>query len=257
MINVERHQYILKQLQIHGSVNVVDLCAELKVSTVTIRKDLKFLEESGLLFRTHGGATKANPYMRDRSVLEKEKVQVEEKRAIGMLAASMIEENDSIIIASGTTMHAFAREIQPQGTLTVVTSAINVSQELTRHEQVDIIQLGGSLRKSSFSVMGPHAEEILAQFFCSKLFLGVDGIDIEYGLSTTNAAEAKLNRAMIQSAHQVIVLADSSKFGRKSFGKICDLERVDIVITDHQISDFYQDAFEKLGIKLICASRSS
>ncbi|MBP3943620.1 DeoR/GlpR transcriptional regulator [Sphingobacteriaceae bacterium WQ 2009] len=253
MTNVERHQYILQQLAVQANVLVVDLCKALEVSTVTIRKDLKFLEGSGLLFRTHGGATKNNPYIRDRSVMEKEKMQIDEKLAIARQAVTYIHENDSIMIASGTTVQFLAAEIQPKGNLTVVTSSINVSQELMKHAEIDVIQLGGALRKSSCSVIGTNAAQMLADFFCSTLFLGVDGIDLNYGISTTNVGEAKLNRAMMESAHQVIVLADSSKFGRKSFGKIAELEKVDMVITDAGVSEFYKDAFKKQGVKLIIA----
>src|SRR5690606_20219870 len=106
MNSVERHQAIMGQLQRNGSVNVMDLCKQLGVSSVTIRKDLKLLEDRQLLFRTHGGATLSNPYTIDRTVFEKEKIQMQEKVVIAKAAASMIGDNDSIIIASGTTVQA-------------------------------------------------------------------------------------------------------------------------------------------------------
>ena len=253
MTNVERHQFILKLLNENGSVNVLDLCEELNVSSVTIRKDLKLLEDSGLLFRTHGGATKYNPYTTDRTVFEKEKVNSDCKSDIGRAAAQMIVENDSIIISSGTTTQALAKQLMPKGNLTIVTSALNVAMELIKYSSVDIIQLGGVLRKSSTSVIGLFAEEILSDFYCSKLFLGVDGIDLEYGISTTSAQEAQLNRKMIKSAQSVVVLADSSKFGRKSFGKICDFEEIDVLITDKNISSNYVEFLEKSGVKVVIA----
>lgn len=250
MNSVDRHQYILKQLDQNGKVLVLDLCEELGVSSVTIRKDLRFLEESNLLFRTHGGATKQNPYTTDKSVYEKEKIFVEEKQKIGAKAASLIDENDSIIIASGTTLLAFSKEIKPIGNLTVVTSSLQVAGQMAKHQNTDIIQLGGSVRKSSYSVAGIFSELILDHFYCSKLFLGVDGLDLDFGISTTNAQEAQLNKKMIESAQKVIVLTDSSKFGRKSFGKITDLSKIDVIITD-QITESYKDSLEALGIKVI------
>lgn len=251
MISItERHQIIISKLQEEGSINVVDLCKELDVSPVTIRKDLKLLEDKSLLFRTHGGATLSNPYTIDRPVNEKEKLQSNEKTNIGAKAASLIEANDSIVIASGTTVLALAKNIQPKTSLTVITSAIHVAQELLRHPEVEVLLLGGILRKSSSSVMGPYAENILADFFCSKLYLGVDGIDLEYGYTTTNAMEAHLNRQMIAISQRTIVLADSTKFGKRGFGKICGIDEVHEIITDKGVSDHVVEKLTSMGIKV-------
>jgi DeoR family transcriptional regulator of aga operon len=246
----ERHQLILNKLQKEGYISVVDLCKELDVSSVTIRKDLKLLEDKNLLFRTHGGATRNNPYTADRPVNEKEKLQASEKMKIGAVASQSIEPNDSIIIASGTTMLALAKNIQPKENLTVITAALNVATELVKHPQVEILQLGGIMRKSSSSVTGPYAESILNDFFCSKLFLGVDGIDIEFGLTTTSAMEASLNRKMIAVSQKVIVLSDSTKFGRRGFGRICGLEEINQIITDSGIPDHYVKHLEGIGIEV-------
>lgn len=250
MSNAERHQYILNALQGQGYLNVVDLCKQLNVSSVTIRKDLKLLEEKSLLFRTHGGATINNPYTIDRPVNEKEKFQSAEKMKIGEAAAALVENNDSIIIASGTTVLAMARSIQPKDNLTVITSALNVALELMRHPNIEILQLGGMLRKSSSSVTGAYAENILADFFCSKFFLGVDGIDLEFGLTTTNAMEAHLNQKMIKVSQKTILLVDSTKFGKRGFGRICGLDEIDQIITDSGISDNTVKTLESLGVKV-------
>ncbi|HEY0899770.1 MAG TPA: DeoR/GlpR family DNA-binding transcription regulator [Sphingobacteriaceae bacterium] len=246
----ERHQFILNNIQKEGHVHVVDLCKELDVSSVTIRKDLKLLEDKGLLFRTHGGATLNNPYTADRPVNEKEKLQSAEKIKIGEVAATLIQPNDSIIIASGTTVLALAKNIQAKESLTVITSALNVALELMRHPNIEILQLGGLIRKSSSSVMGPYAENALSDFFCSKLFLGVDGIDLEFGLTTTSVMEAHLNRQMIAVSQKTIVLADSTKFGKRGFGKICKIEEIDHIITDSGISSHLVKTIESMGIKV-------
>jgi DeoR family transcriptional regulator of aga operon len=250
MNNVERHQHIIREVNLKGHISVVELCESLGVSSVTIRKDLQFLEDSGLVYRTHGGVTKQNPYQTDRSVIEKEKLHEAEKRAIAKASANFVTPNDSIIIGSGTTTQFFAREIVPQGHLTVVTSALNVTLELLKNSNVEVIQLGGSVRHTSSSVTGQYAINTLEQFFCSKLFLGVDGIDLEYGISTTSAQEALLNQKMISVAQQVIVLADSSKFGRKSFGKIADFSNIDVIISN-EIPSSFQELFDSLGIQTI------
>lgn len=244
----ERHQHIIKKLQKEHYINVVDLCNELNVSSVTIRKDLKLLEDKSLLFKTHGGATLNNPYTIDRSVNEKEQLQSNEKSSIGQAAAALVTENDSIIIASGTSVLAFARSIPINLPLTVITSALNVALELSRHPNIEVMQLGGMLRKSSASVMGSYSESILKDFFCSKLFLGVDGIDLEFGLTTTNMMEAQLNRQMISVSQKTIVLTDSTKFGRRGFGKICDIDGIDHIITDNGISDHTVKQLESSGI---------
>lgn len=249
MINLaERHQFILNKLQKEGNLNVVELCKELKVSSVTIRKDLKVLEDKNLLFRTHGGATLNNPYIIDRPVNEKEKFQSVEKMNIGAAAAAMVKDNDSIIIASGTTVLAFARNIPPKNGLTVITSSLPVALELMKYPSVEVLQLGGLLRKSSSSVMGAYAEHILSDFFCSKFFLGVDGIDLDFGLTTTHAMEAHLNRQMISVSQKTIVLADSTKFGRRGFGRICGLDEIDQIITDSGVSEHVVKTLEGMGI---------
>lgn len=251
----ERHQHILDRLKKEGKVNVLDLCSGLSVSSVTIRKDLKLLETKGLLYRTHGGATLSNPYTLDRHVNEKEKIHSEEKMGIGARAALQILPNDCIIIASGTTVLSLARSIKPEGQLTVITAALNVAMELNRHPDIEVLVLGGILRKSSASGTGIYAEKMLDDFSCSKLFLGVDGIDPEFGLTTTHVMEAQLNRKMIRAAEKTIVLTDSSKFGKKGFGKICGLEEVDQVITDSGISDHMANTLRGMGIEVTVVDR--
>jgi len=246
----ERHQHILKKLKKEGSVNVIDLCNELNVSSVTIRKDLKLLEDKNLLYRTHGGGTLSNPYTGDRPVNEKEKIRSGEKLSIGEAAASLIEPNDCILIASGTTVLSLAKNIRPNGNLTVITAALNVAQELIKHDGIEVIQLGGLLRKTSSSVTGSYAERILQDFSCSKLFLGVDGIDLEFGLTTTNMMEAQLNKKMIEASQKTIVLADSTKFGKRGFGRICKLENIEQVITDSHVSEHMVDTLRGMGIEV-------
>ncbi len=246
----ERHSRILALLQQDGSISVSQLAEQFRVSEVTIRKDLSVLEQQKKLYRTHGSAILISPYIGDRHVSEKEKKNVAEKQAVATAAAALIEPGDSVIIASGTTMAFLAQEIKPAGRLTVITAAVPVTQILSQEPNVDVIQLGGITRNSSVSVVGPFAEQMLRSFNCSKLFLGVDGIDFELGLTTTNMLEAALNRAMIDAAQKVIVLADSTKFGRRGFSKICDLDAVDRVITDSGMPGVYLEKFRERGIEV-------
>ncbi len=245
----ERHKAILESLRNSGSVDVGVLSQQLKVSAVTIRKDLDMLEEKKLLYRTHGGAIIADPYIATRKVSEKEKLHPELKRRIGQRAIELLSPQDALIIASGTTVQAFARCI-PNMKMTVITSAMNVVMELLDKPDIEIIQLGGIIRHSSASVVSEYAIRMLDNFACNKLFLGVDGIDPEYGLSTTHLQEASLNRMMIHSATKTIVLADSSKFGRRGFSKICDMSDIDHVITDSGTPAKMLDAMAEQGVKV-------
>ena len=247
---MKRHQLILDKLNHEHHVEVSDLCEELKVSAVTIRKDLKLLEDKGLLYRIHGGASLENPYINDRPINEKEKISVSEKSDISKKAAELIKDNDSIMIASGTTVQQLARSITNKVSLNVITSSLNVALELLNHQNIQVIQLGGNLRHSSSSVTGHYAQHILEHISCSLLFLGVDGIDLDYGCTTTSLEEALLNQKMMEASQRTIILADSSKFGKKSFGRICGLEQVDQVITDSGISPNLAKKIKDLGVKL-------
>ena len=249
MTKEERQSIILELLIQHNSILVTDLATHLNVSSVTIRKDLTDLEREKKLYRNHGKAILIDPYIDNRNVSEKEKLYVEEKRLIGMKAASLITPKDSILIASGTTMHALARSIVPADELTVITASMEVSNILASEKNIYIIQLGGILRHSSLSVVGKYAENILADFSCSKLFIGVD----DFGITTTNMMEASLNRVMMQTAQKTIVLADSSKFGRRGFSKIADMEDVDHIITDSRIPPSTALRLEEMGIEVTIA----
>ena len=227
---VDRHKLILNKLEENGFVSVNELSQEFNVSLVTIRKDLKLLEERKLLFRSHGRAIPADPYIKEYYV-----------------------PNDSIIIASGTSVIEFAKHIKEIEGLTVLTASLNTALILSENPNIDVIQLGGTVRRSSSSVVGPIAEKMLADLTFTKLFLGVDGIDIEYGLTTTNIMEASLNNQMIKAAQKIIVLADSSKFGRKGFGRICGIEDVDEIITDSGIDKNTKARLFELGINVTIA----
>lgn len=251
MTIAERHKFILDNLQKAGYVSVAELSKELNVTMVTVRKDLKILEDKGLLYRTHGSATPVAPYVNDRSVNEKKLVHVDQKQRIASTAIDFIQENEAIIIGSGTTVVSFAQAIPKHLNLTVLTGAMNVTMALIDNPNIELVQLGGVVRKSSSSVVGHYAEEMIHAFACSKLFLSVDGVDLEFGLTTTNMMEAHLNMQMIKAVQKTIVLADSSKFGKKGFGKIAAIEDVDVIISDQGLSEHYIQKLEEKGIEVI------
>lgn len=236
-----------------GTVQVTELAEALGVSSVTVRKDLTELEKSNKLYRSHGRAILLNPFANNRSVNEKEKLAPEQKNNIGHEAAKLINADDSICIGSGTTVHALARNIVPLHRLTVVSASLQASEILAQNENIDIIQLGGQLRHSSLSVVGKYSGMMLRDCSFSKFFIGVDGIDFDFGFSTTDLREAELNRLMMKAAQKTIVLADSSKFGRRGFAKIGDLDEIDLIITDGDINPKDVKRIHDLGIDLIIA----
>ena len=244
----ERHNHILERLKDQGYVTVSDLSDQLEVSEVTIRRDLRLLEDRNLLYRTHGGANPTNHRVYDRPVQEKAKQHSEEKQRIGQAAASLVEDNDFLIFASGTTVHAVSRHLRSRRNLTIVTSAMNVAMELLSLPEVEIIMLGGVVRHTSTSVVGPHAEAAMAEHACRKLFLGIDGLDVEHGLTTTNPYEAHLNQMMIKAAQQVIVVTDSSKFGLRGFSRICGVDKIDTLITDSGAPEAMIRQIEESGV---------
>ena len=168
----ERHDLIIRELDAKGQVSVTELSTMLNVSEVTIRKDLTMLEQSNRLYRAHGKAIKMSPYINDRDVNVKFSQYPAEKTAIGKMGVSLIEPNDSIIIASGTTVEYFAKEVyasESLGRLTVITSALNVASILAKNRNIEVVQLGGIVRGSALSAVGSDAEHMLDNFNSSKL----------------------------------------------------------------------------------------
>lgn len=248
-----RQEDILKELNEKGYVSVADLCETLNVSTVTIRKDLTFLENEKLLHRTHGGASKQPIYAFERNINDKEGLQVEQKMQIAKEALKYIDNNDYMILGSGSNIHYLSCIIKGFQKLTILTPSLKVALELSKETKIDTIQLGGDVRNSSTSVVGPIAEAALSNFSCNKLFLGADGIHFGFGLSTSNSLEAHLNQAMIEVSDKIIVLADSTKMNIKGFGKICNLDKIDVLITDSGIDAETKTKLEEIGIDVVIA----
>lgn len=236
MLSEERRREILEILQSDGRVLVGDLSKLFKTSLITIRKDLEFLHHRGLLERTHGGALPVRTgALNDRTLQEKERLHRQEKLHIAVAAVKMIRTGQVIILDSGTTTTAIARACRDFRSLTIITNATNIAEELAG-TGVDVILTGGVLRKNSFSLVGPLAEEALRKLNADLFFLAVDGFDVRYGLTTPNLLEARVNRAMAEATRRTIVVCDSSKFGRRSLSLIMPTSSVHEAITDRKIS---------------------
>lgn len=248
MLNEERRRAILDILERDGRVLVVDLARHFRTSEVTVRKDLEILHAQGRVHRTHGGALPAQESaLEDPSLREKEKLHRKEKLKIAEAATRMVKEGQVVILDSGTTTTAIARALRAFVNLTVVTNAVNIAAELAG-STLEVILTGGTLRKNSFSLVGPIAEETLHGLNGDILFLGVDGFDVHYGLSTPNLLEAKVNRAMMDVARVAVAVCDSSKFGRRSLSTIAPTSAVQSVITDRSIRKSDLTALRSAGI---------
>ncbi len=249
MLSEERRRIILETLASNGRVLVADLARQFHTSQVTIRKDLEILHAHGRIHRTHGGALPARDGMlEDPTLREKEKLHRKQKLQIATAAAHMVKKGQVVILDSGTTTTAIARCLRGSQNLTIITNAVNIAAELSGSD-VEVILTGGSLRKNSFSLVGPIAEETLRRLNADVLFLGVDGFDVHYGLSTPNLLEAKVNRAMMEIANRCVVVCDSTKFGRRSLSLIAPASAVHQVITDRGIDKADLKALKKMGIE--------
>lgn len=244
----ERRSYIMRLLHDQGHVSVSSLSDELDVSEVTIRKDMRFLEERELLVRTHGGAVLLDQYVYDLPVEEKTTRNQEEKKRIGEEAAGMVDDGDTLIIDGGSTTLQVARNLRKKKDLIVATASIHIALELLRISGIDIMMLGGMIRSTSASVIGSYAEQMLEDHAFQKLFISGDGFDLDYGMTTTNTMEAHLNRVMMRSAQQTIAVVDSSKIGRRGLSRICDVEQIHTVVIDSGVSEGTVRRLEELGI---------
>ncbi len=248
LLNEERRRAILELINRDGRVLVNELAKAFDTSQVTIRKDLEILHADGLIHRTHGGALPSRDgALADPTLREKEKLHRKEKLKIAEAAAAMVSEGQVVILDSGTTTTAIARALRAFHNLTIVTNAVNIVSELAGTD-VEVILTGGTLRKNSFSLVGPIAEETLHKLSADILFLGVDGFDVEYGLSTPNLLEAKVNRVMVEVSKISVAVCDGSKFGRRSLSLIVPPASMQHVITDHSIPKSDLKTLTKAGI---------
>jgi DeoR family transcriptional regulator of aga operon len=234
---------ILQRLNETGSVGVTDLAGELGVSEASVRRDLHRLEQQHLLTRTHGGAV-ASGVLYELPMRYRGGQHHEAKRAIAAAAVAMVTpETQSVGLNGGTTTTEVARALTGRPGLRVVTNALNIASELAVRSTIELVVCGGSARPESYELVGPLAEQTLAHLNLDLAFIGVDGISPAAGLTTHHEVEAQTNRALARTAERVVVVADSSKIGRRGFAKIGDLAMAADLITDTSAPD---DAVESL-----------
>jgi len=254
----DRTEEILKELLRTGEVSVSDLVRQLNVSPATIRRALRSLERKGLLRRTHGGAVALEPLLYEQfrhvsSFQEQEKHRVLEKRRIGLAAAELVADGETIAIGAGTTTTQVARSIRHRKGLTIVTNAINIAMELSHRDDLKVMVTGGWVSGSWFALVGPGAIHSAGEVFVDKAFIGVDGIHAERGLTTNYPDQATIHRAMINQARRTIVVADHHKIGVLGTALICPITDIHMLITDRAAPDDALALFSAVAIEVLRA----
>jgi DeoR/GlpR family transcriptional regulator of sugar metabolism len=237
----------------NGQVTVADLVKRFSISAVTVRSDLDALASIGAIVRSHGGAVRRLEATQDYPLRTKETLHHIEKVRIGKAAAELVRAGETIILDSGSTTAEIARHLKKLKlpSLTVITNALNIAAELADHAGISLMMIGGLLRPISCSFVGPQAEAMMNDFHADRLFLAVDGFDLENGPSTPDVLEAQLNNVMIRSAKEVNVVADFSKLGRRSVSKIGPFDRIRRLITDKRAAPEFTEGLRKKGIEVI------
>jgi DeoR family transcriptional regulator of aga operon len=247
-----RRQEISTLVRERGSVQVTSLAERYGVSMQTIRKDLHFLTKKGIAERSYGGAISADAVnvVAEPPIETKRATNIDEKARIGALAAAMVMPGDSVVLDSGTTTLQIAHHLPDDEDITVLTNDLDILCALARKERIRVVMLGGTLRRRNRAFYGAQTESALSDLHVDKLFLGVDGFDIERGITTHFEPEAMLNRKMAKAARQVIAVTDRSKFGKVCLHRILNVEQIDDLVTDAVEADGMQAAADRLGFRL-------
>jgi len=243
----------LQRLQEAGEVSIEELCSWLETSTATIRRDLDDLEQRSLLRRTRGGAISISPlfyepFKHDLSFQDKVGTFAVEKRRIAQAAAELVHPGETVALSGGTTTTEVVRSLKLIRGITIVTNAVNVAMELSSHKDVDVVVTGGLLRGNWFTLVGPIANQAAGMLFSDLMFIGVDGMDAEKGLTCVHPQEAELLRVLSNHTRQKVVVADHSKIGAVSHWLLCPASEVQTIITDRDATDSMIDPFRQKGI---------
>ena len=248
-----RRMKILDWLQEEGSARVRDLSAAFSVSEATIRQDLEKLEVDGHITRQHGGAfLRTVPKQVERLALQHME-NMEKKRKIGIAAAALVGESETIILDAGTTTTEIAHNLIGRSSLTVITTALNIALMLGAVPGYAVHMPGGQFKAPTLSLSGDRAADYFQDVFAGKLFLATAGVALDSGLTLPSFADLQLKQAMIRAASHVYLVADSTKINRSSFTRLGTLDVVHTFITDDGIRDEDARAFESRGIKVVIA----
>ncbi|GHU14954.1 DeoR family transcriptional regulator [Spirochaetia bacterium] len=242
----EREQTILGKLSANGTVSVTALAQDLGLSEVTIRGDLKELEDKGWLFRTRGGAAPAI----HRDIMERQRERLEQKNAIARAAAALIQDGDVIMIEAGTTTALLARYLLGKRDIHIVTNSTLVFSYARMNPNLQITMTGGEFRRPTESLVGPIALETISHLNVRLAFVGTDGFTLERGITTHLMEGAEIVKAMKAHAETTVLVADSSKYGKIGFATVLPLADLDRIITDDGLEDGSARELAEAGIGL-------
>lgn len=248
MLAERRHELILRVLRADGPATVVGLAERLGASEATIRRDLDQLDDEGLLRRVYGGA--APVIDRDDPFVDVAEVRVAEKDAIARRCAELVRDGETVLLDIGTTAHRVARQLRGRS-LTVVTSNLAVYEELADETSIQLVLLGGMLRRDYRSLVGFLTEDNLRQVHADRLFLGTSGVRPDGQVTDTTVVEVPVKRAMIAASDQVVLVADSGKFPGTGMARVCGPEDLDVVVTNAGPDPVTTAAFSEAGVEVI------
>lgn len=232
MLAAERRRVVLEAVLRHRAIAMNELAELTGASAVTLRRDLKELEDQGLVRRSRGGALAPEPEPDEPSYSAKTTVAPAAKVAIAHRAAELVRDGDSVIIGAGTTTQMLARAIASRRDLTVVTNSVLAAEALAYAPGIEVVMTGGHLRGSTFSLIGAAAERTLSTIHAERVFLSGNGLTAERGLSTPHAGVASMDRALAAAAREVVVLVDHTKVGVDALVQTVPVERIGVVVTD-------------------------
>ena len=237
----------MQRLNEHGSVGVTGLAGELGVSEASVRRDLHLLETQKLLTRTHGGAV-ASGVLYELPMRYRGGQRYDAKRAIALRTVSLVPaEVASVGLNGGSTTTEVGRALASRSGLRVVTNALNIASELAVRANIELVVCGGSARSESYELVGPLAELTLSNINLDVAIIGVDGVSAAAGFTTHHEVEAHTNRALLRAAERVIVVADSSKIGKRGFARIAEIAAASDIVTDSQARAADVAELERLG----------
>ncbi len=253
MLADERRAEILRLLEAAGSVSVKKLSEKFETSVVTIRHDLRRLEKQGLLERVHGGALIRHRTGIESTLSQRQRIEPTQKRRIAAHASHLAEDGDVVLLTDGSTTLALAHQLKLRPDVTMVTNSWSIMDEIGKEPSSQVILLGGMLRHVTMAFIGPMTLAALATLRVDKLFLGVDGLSREYGVSTPNMLECEVYRAMITSSKQVIVLADHTKIGREYLYQMGPIESIDTLVCDAMTPSAVVNELREAGVEVLVA----
>lgn len=249
----ERQKQILSLLSQQGRLSVAEIVMQFSISEATARRDLETLASQGKAQRVHGGVIAIEQAPPELPILERESEQTDEKTRIGRAAASLVSNNETVFLGSGTTVLEIARHLRSHKNLTVITNSLPVLNILAGNKEITVVSLGGMLRESELSFIGHITEQALVEVRADKVFMGTRGVSLEHGLTNDYLQETLTDRAILKSGREVIIVADHTKVNRVATVLLAPLSQMHTFVTDSKADKKFLQALKREGIQVVTA----